>query len=186
MYHLNTIEGNQPLQFHVISSDKDLLGKLTHVMNNRGYVTYWEKSGEMRFILDGRKGVYEAARQLNQVVSDLELANSYQVESEDDKILKAAIYNCIQSYHLPHELKGTGYLFEILYYMLKPGYDHNNLSKGIYQILADKHATEAKLVDRAIRYLRRKINCKESNTVFVHHLLEDIKNGYSTAKNSIK
>lgn len=159
--------------FHVITSDREMLNTLTRLLNSRGFIGCWEKSGEMRFILDGRKGAYSVLQQLEEVQNKLqEFEMEYDRPQRMD--LQLLIQNVLNRYRVPRELKGREYLAELLFYLTQPGSVASNFSKGAYQHLARHFQTDVRSVDRSIRYARAKAGYRESNRQFTLRLLQEV------------
>lgn len=158
--------------FRVAATDKELLGELTKILKQKGFVGCWDKTGEMRFLLDGRAGGYSTVLQM-EVVQERLKAFEERCVGPKDKVVQQKIMKILLRRGFSPELKGTGYLVELLFYLLQPGHQISNLSKGGYLHLAKHHGTDSKSVDRSIRYAKRKAGILLNNRSFFLELLEE-------------
>lgn len=160
------------IKFYVAASDRDMLGRLTSILERKGMISCWEKSGEMSFLLDGRQGGYHVARQISEINDHLRHRRNKQSESQ--KRLLKLINRALNSYGLREELKGTEFLREIIFHLIVNKGNLTNFSKGVYLDVARHYGTEPKLIDRAIRYTRMQAGITLTNVEFIHKLLNDL------------
>lgn len=163
----------EAVRFHVFLSDREILRKLTMVLEGKGYVGYWDHSGQMSYVLDGRKGVESTVKRMQEIYDHFE-DEQRGASSPNSKLIKQAILDYLYSRGFSPENKGTVFLYEIIYYLLKPGADSSNLRKGVYQTVAGRHHTTVELVDRSIRYAKARAGIGGGNRSLIHSCLRDL------------
>lgn len=173
MYGIFSNSENDCIKFHVFTSDKELLRHLTRILEKRGFISAWEKSGEMRFLLDGRRDNYQLVRQIETVTNRMKEFAEY--KSGNKESLRVQIARHLIEMGFRPELKGTEYILEVLVYLLQPDSDRSNLSKGAFQHLARQFKTEIKSIDRSIRYAKHQVKNYEPNGAFLFRLFTELR-----------
>lgn len=162
------------LKFHVCSTHKELLGKITRVLQQKGFVSVWEKTGEMSFYLDASKGVYEALAQMQRVNEQMQRFQLFQ-EEKDNAELNRLIDCCLTRHGIGNSLRGRKFLHETLFLLYYDPQGVECLGKGVLQQVAQMNGTEVRTVERAIRYSRQLCTGRKlSNKKFIENLQTEV------------
>ncbi len=72
--------------------------------------------------------------------------------SSENLSLKKEIKKILKELNIPFHLQGYDYLIDVVLIMLKHNWDTKYLTPKIYPLVAKKHETNARTVERSIRY----------------------------------
>lgn len=173
MYIIQSNSNLDTTRFHVAASDRELLNRVTQVLRQKGFVGLWERSGEMRFLVDGRQGEYDAIQQIQQIQTYMRECQQTAYSPEKAQ-LSDDIHEVLQAAGLERAHRGTTYLAHLIFYLCQPDQEQTNLSKGGYLYLAKKFHTDVRAIDRAIRYAKTRAGHQLANRLFIHQLLEAV------------
>lgn len=156
-------ESIKNISFQLISSDKELMNKMSQILKQKGYIGIWDKTGEMNFIFDLRNSanLYSVADRICELVTNNQITNKS--DFADKYVRMQAIQNLMEAKGFSINLRGTKYL---AYILLRLSYDPNLiscLSKGLYLELAKMNKCSVKLIDRSIRYTLQKQGSNSGN-----------------------
>lgn len=160
--------------FYIFGSSKELLSKVTSIMQHRGYLGIVDTAGRVHYLIDGRRNPYRAADQVIRISDKLEDVSAYYHTRLHDSTLERYILTILKKEKIKKGLKGheiLRYILKLLYHepgRLKPA------SKLLYPEVARHFKIDPRHVDRVIRYATTKAGIKMTNLELFQDLLKKL------------
>jgi len=167
------------ISFHLASSDKELIEKLTAVMRKTGHLSFSDSMGREHYIVDGRKGVPALSQNINKAAQ--ELADRRREDSlRLSKYSRPAIDKVMDLTGIPHQLKGFRYIRHSLERLMENEALISPISKTIYPDIAKNFQCTVLQVERDVRYAVSKatFDSKQRSPKALICLLLDIAKSY--------
>ncbi len=142
---------SQDISFHLASSDKDLMEKVSSIMKRNGHLSFSDSMGHEHYIVDGRCGIPGLSRNIDHVARKLSDRN----RTKYGRIFEhrfAAIDKALEISGIPSHLKGYRYIKFILGRLLEDDTLISPISKTIYPELSRMYNCKGFQIDRDIRY----------------------------------
>lgn len=142
---------SQDISFHLASSDRDLVEKVSSIMKRNGHLTFSDSMGREHYIVDGRSGVPVLSRNIDGAAKKLYDRNKAKY-GKTCEFNFAAIDRTLEISGIPNHLKGYRYIKYILGRLLDDDTLVSPISKTIYPEISQQYNCQSFQIDRDIRY----------------------------------
>lgn len=141
----------QDVAFHLTSSDRELVEKVSSIMKRNGHLSFSDSMGNEHYLLDGRRGVPFLTKNIDSVTKRL-LAKTKDDYEKMRPYFTSSIDTVLEMSNLPKRLKGYRYVKYMLYRLIEDDSLISPLSKTIYPELCELYNCTSYQVERDIRY----------------------------------
>jgi hypothetical protein len=148
---VNKHYASQDISFHLASSDKDLVEKVSSILKRNGHLTFSDSMGRDHYLVDGRSGMPILSRNIDSAAQKLYDKNraKYGKTGEFDY---AAISRTLEISGIPKHLKGYRYIKYILERLMENDTLVSPISKTVYPEISQMYGCKNFQIDRDIRY----------------------------------
>lgn len=167
------IDERTPLSFYVAASDRDVLAKVSDIMKGQGYIGISDTSGQIQYIVDGRRNLYSSVHQIRKLAESSVIDSGLGRET-DEAILKSAIETVLRRLRIPKNLKGYQLLRFILVLAAKDETILRPINKVLYPKTAEHFKISCNQVDRIIRYATKQADIHEGNASLITCLRDEV------------
>lgn len=170
------------INFYVAASDRDILSKVSDILRGQGYVGIADTSGEIHYIVDGRKNLYASVHHMQRIA---EASQSYGMDAVDidETLLRETIEAVLYRHRIPQNLKGYQLLRYILLIAAKDETIIRPISKVLYPKTAEHFSLTINQVDRIIRYATKQAGIEDGNASLITRLRDEIVRVYLKKSN---
>lgn len=161
---------SSPVLFQIMASEKELLGKVTHIFKQHGFVAIWNQAGKMTFMMDGSKNPYQLCSTIEKLARKETHICEESVFYQDRSRLAKEV---LMKHHFSIKLKGTQHLIRILVRLSYEPHLLHCMGKGVYAELTDAYACTAKIIDRSIRYAVDNSRLTGKNSTVIQRLFSE-------------
>jgi hypothetical protein len=162
------------IAFHLTSSDRELLDKVSKIMKRNGHISFSDSMGKEHYILDGRRGVGSLTQNIDDLTCQIASKNKERYD-QMKPYHQAAIDSVMDMSQIPSSLKGFRYIKHVLHRVIEDDSLISPLSKTVYPDLCEIYHCTPFQIERDIRYAIRKSklsHTKLSPKAFICTLLE--------------
>lgn len=145
--HLSTHD----ISFHLASSDKELMEKVTSIMKRTGHLSFSDSMGREHYIVDGRMGIPNLSQNIDRVSQKLSDKNRI-ISARSSKYNEPAVDQVMELTGIMHHLKGFRYIKYTLNRLMVDESLISPISKTIYPDLAKRFQCSILQVERDVRY----------------------------------
>lgn len=141
----------QDIAFHLASSDRELVDKVSNIMKRSGHLSFSDSMGKEHYIIDGRRGIPTLTQHINQLTHRIISKNQDPYEHMRP-YFSAAIDSVLDMSGIPSSLKGYRYVKYILFRVIEDDSLISPLSKTVYPDLCEIYNCTTFQIERDIRY----------------------------------
>lgn len=168
--HFSETNQASPVLFQIMASEKELLGKITHIFKQHGFVAVWNQTGKMTFMMDGSKNPYQLCSTIEKIArKETHLYEESAFYQDRSRLAK----EILMKHHFSIKLKGTQHLIRILVRLSYEPHLLHSMGKGVYAELTDAYACPAKIIDRSIRYAVDNSRLTGKNSTVIQRLFSE-------------
>lgn len=159
---VNKHYASQDISFHLASSDKDLVEKVSSILKRNGHLTFSDSMGRDHYLVDGRSGMPILSRNIDSAAQKLYDKNraKYGKTVEFDF---AAVSRTLEISGIPKHLKGYRYIKYILERLMENDTLVSPISKTVYPEISQMYGCKSFQIDRDIRYAISKSDYADLN-----------------------
>lgn len=147
----NSRGSSQDISFHLASSEKELVEKVSSIMKRNGHLSFSDSMGREHYIVDGRSGLPILTRNIDGVVRKLAERSKAQYGGNPE-IRYTAVDRTLEMSGIPSHLKGYRYIKYMLGRLLEDDTLISPISKTIYPEISRLYGCKSIQIDRDIRY----------------------------------
>jgi len=145
---------NRDIGLYVISDNDLLMENVNNELKRKGIIGVTDRMGNVRYYIDGRKGLETTANQLKNVVEDFEVNGA---EKASEEFAKAQLYDAIAHeiffyYDFDFSLIGSNILYAIVRDILEEKLSLNDSLKEICAFNEDEFGMNYSQMVRNLRY----------------------------------